>query len=80
MSLKIYCLVIHISHKTLEIGCAWSKGSGERLQGHHGPLVFHGSVLGQETSELQPSIGETLEKHEYVSCIHGMTEIMLKAV
>ena len=40
MSLKFYCLVIHISHKTLEIGCAWSKGSGERLQGHHGPLVF----------------------------------------
>ena len=24
----------------LEIGCAWSKSSGERLQGHHGPLVF----------------------------------------
>ena len=24
----------------LEIGCAWSKGSGERLQGHHGPLVI----------------------------------------
>ena len=23
----------------LEIGCGWSKGSGERLQGHHGPLV-----------------------------------------
>ena len=23
----------------LEMGCAWSKGSGERLQGHHGPLV-----------------------------------------
>ena len=40
MSLKFYCLVIHISHKTLEIGCAWSKGSGERLQGHHGPLVL----------------------------------------
>ena len=39
MSSKFYCLVIHISHKTLEIGCAWSKGSGERLQGHHGPLV-----------------------------------------
>ena len=39
MSLKFYCLVIHISHKMLEIGCAWSKGSGERLQGHHGPLV-----------------------------------------
>ena len=38
MSLKFYCLVIHISHKT-ENGCAWSKGSGERLQGHHGPLV-----------------------------------------
>ena len=32
MSLKFYCLVIHISHKTLEIGCAWSKGSGERLR------------------------------------------------
>ena len=40
MSLKFYCLVIHISHKTLEISCAWSKGSGERLQGHHGPLVI----------------------------------------
>ena len=40
MSLKFYCLVIHISHKTLEIGCAWSKRSGERLQGHHGPLVY----------------------------------------
>ena len=39
MSFKFYCLVIHISHKTLEIGCAWSKGSGERLQGHHVPLV-----------------------------------------
>ena len=39
MSLKFYCLVIHISHKMLEIGCAWSKGSGERLKGHHGPLV-----------------------------------------
>ena len=34
----------------LEIGCAWSKGSGERLQGHHGPLVCR-SVLGQDTSE-----------------------------
>ena len=31
----------------LEIGCAWSKGSGERLQGHHGPLVFEkASFLG----------------------------------
>ena len=39
MSSKFYSLVIHISHKTLEIGCAWSKGSGELLQGHHGPLV-----------------------------------------
>ena len=25
----------------LEIGCAWSKGSGERLQGHRGPLVIN---------------------------------------
>ena len=40
MSLKLYCLVIHIFHKTFEIGCVWSKGSGERLQGHHGPLVI----------------------------------------
>ena len=39
MSLKFYCLVIHTSHKTLAIGCAWLKGSGEGLQGHHGPLV-----------------------------------------
>ena len=31
----------------LEIGCAWSKGSGERLQGHHGPfvLVYIGEIL-----------------------------------
>ena len=40
MSLKFYFLVIHISHNMLEISCAWSKGSGERLQGHHGPLVM----------------------------------------
>ena len=38
MSLKFYCLVIHISHKT-EIGCAWSKCSGERLKGHYGALA-----------------------------------------
>ena len=25
---------------------------------------FHGSVLGQETSEPQPSTGETQERHE----------------
>ena len=45
MSLRFYCLVIHISHKTLEIYCAWSKGSGERLQVHHGPLVYILNVL-----------------------------------
>ena len=55
MSLKFYCLVIHISHKTLEIGCAWSKGSGERLQGHHGPLVYVISLFAGELEE--PRIG-----------------------
>ena len=31
----------------LEISCAWSKGSGERLQGHHGLLVLNmvGNIL-----------------------------------
>ena len=53
MSLKFYCLVIHISHKTLEIGCAWSKGSGERLQGHHGPLVDKvENIVGKEQNDV----------------------------
>ena len=34
------------------------------IQGHHGPLVFRGSVLGQDTSEPQPCTGETQERHE----------------
>ena len=29
----------------LEIGCAWSKGSGERLQGNHGPLVVKFEIV-----------------------------------
>ena len=32
---------------TLEIGCAWSKGSGERLQGYHGPLVYQCCIFGK---------------------------------
>ena len=41
---------------------------------------FRGSVLGQDTSEPQPSTGETQEDMNNVSCRRGMTEILLKAV
>ena len=40
---------------------------------------FRGSVLGQDTSEPQPSTGETQESMNNVSCRRGMTEILLKA-
>ena len=43
-----------------------------------GPLGFCEGVLGQDTSESQPSIAKTLEIHEYVGCLCDMTEIMLK--
>ena len=33
---------------------------------------FHGSVLGQDTSEFQPSPVGTQEIHEYVKCHHDM--------
>ena len=38
-----------------------------------------GSVLGQDTSEPQPSTGETQIDMNNVSCCCDMTEIMLKA-
>ena len=41
---------------------------------------FHGSVLGQDTSEPQPTTGETQEDMINVSCHRDMTEILLKAV
>ena len=40
---------------------------------------FRGSVLGQGTSEPQPSTGETQENINSVSRGHDMTEILLKA-
>ena len=40
---------------------------------------FRGSVLGQYTSEPQPSTGETQEDMNNVSCSRDMTEILLKA-
>ena len=40
---------------------------------------FRGSVLGQDTSEPQPSTGETQEDMNNVSCRRDMTEILLKA-
>ena len=40
---------------------------------------FRGSVLGQDTSEPQPSTGETQEDMNNVSCCRDMTEILLKA-
>ena len=40
---------------------------------------FLGCVLGQDTSEPQPSTGETQEDMNNVSCCRDMTEILLKA-
>ena len=40
---------------------------------------FRGSVLGQDTSEPQPSTGKTQEDMNNVSCRRDMTEILLKA-
>ena len=41
---------------------------------------FRRSVLGQDTSEPQPSTGETQEDMSNASCRRDMTEILLKAV
>ena len=41
--------------------------------------AFRGSVLGQDTSEPQPSTGETREDLNNVNCRRDMTEILLKA-
>ena len=41
---------------------------------------FSGRVFGQDTSESQPSTGETQEGTNNVSCGRDMTEILLKAV
>ena len=48
---------------------------GSRHTGSSG--CFCGSVLGQDTSEPQPSTGETQGRHEFVSCCCNMTEILL---
>ena len=40
---------------------------------------FRGSVLWQDTSEPQPSTGETKEDMNNISCCHDMTEILFKA-
>ena len=40
------------------------------------PGFFHGSVFGQDTSEPQPSTGETQEDMNNVSCRRDMTEIL----
>ena len=41
-------------------------------------LLFHGIVLGHDTSESKPSAGETQKIYGYVSCHLDMTKIMLK--
>ena len=41
---------------------------------------FRGSVLGQDTSEPQPSTDETQEDMNNVSCRRDMTEILLSGV
>ena len=45
-----------------EVFDSLSRGPG--FESHLIPWVFHGSVLGQDTSEPQPSTGETQERHE----------------
>ena len=52
-----------------ERGPAWPSGkvfdSGSWVRAALDPLgFFHGSVLGQDTSEPQPVTGETQERHE----------------
>ena len=42
-------------------------------------VFFRESVLRQDTSEPQPSTGETQEDMNNVSCCRDMTEILLKA-
>ena len=53
----------------LEIGCAWSKGSGERLQGHHGPLVSHVSaeVRGENTKKSRLNLGSNSQPRGHKS-------------
>ena len=41
--------------------------------------IFRGSDLGQNTSEPQPSPGETHEDVNSVNCCRDMTKILLKA-
>ena len=50
---------------------------GSNLTGSSG--FFRGSVLGQDTSEPQPSTGETQEDMNNLSCRRDITEILLKA-
>ena len=50
---------------------------GSSLTGSSG--FFRGSVLGQATSEAQPSTGETQQDVNNVNCRRDMTEILLKA-
>ena len=69
LSLKFYCLVIHISCKTLEIDCPWSKGSGERLQGHHGPLVlyiFLAQIQASHAGEIQHDGKKSISTHSEI--------------
>ena len=40
---------------------------------------FQGSVLGQDTSEPQPTTGETREDMSNMSCCRDKTKILLKA-
>ena len=66
---KILLLVIHISRKTLEIDCPWSKGSGERLQGHHGPLVlyiFLAQIQASHAGEIQHDGKKSISTHSEI--------------
>ena len=47
---------------------------------HWGSPLFVGLSFRQNTSEPQPSVGKTKERHEYVNCSRDMTETKLKTV
>ena len=74
-------LVRHLSRKVLRgsvVKCLMRIPGvlGSSRTGSSG--IFRESVLGQDTSESQPSTGETQEMNN-VSCRRDITEILLKA-
>ena len=49
---------------------------GSSFKHHYKHQVLSWSVLGQDTSELQPRTDKTDDIHKYMNCYAGMTELM----